>query len=101
MVIGAFASSDTSITPQLVLKVNFFGSGLAALVGCATLPGVCAFAVASEHFTAACAAGVVTAKKDVAEIASAAKIPIFFNLLPSPIYQYLPILWVFSFSNYI
>ncbi len=33
IVIGAFAFKETSITPQLVLKVNFLGSGDAALVG--------------------------------------------------------------------
>ena len=56
---------------------------------------------ASAARAASTEAALRAAGASEAEIASAAKIPSFFNLLPSPIYQYLPILWVFSISNYI
>jgi hypothetical protein len=40
MVSGAFGFKVTSITPQLVVKVIFFGSGLAGLFGCGIAAGV-------------------------------------------------------------
>ena len=81
IVIGALGFKVTSITPQFVVKVIFLGSGLAALVGCAIVAGVCAFAVALLHFIAACAGAVI----DANEVAANTLINIdanFFTLLP-------------------
>ena len=80
--IGALASNAISITPQLVVKVNFFGSGFAAFEGCATLPGVCALAVAFAHLTAAFAVGAVHVISDVAATIDATRIASFFTFAP-------------------
>ena len=81
IVIGALGFKVTSMTPQFVVKVIFFGSGLAALVGCGSVAGVCAFAVALLHLIAACA-GAEIDTNEVAVNTLMITDANFFTLLP-------------------